>query len=64
MAQQRQKTEKIEKETEKIKALLDAEREKEVERIDIQKRIQVSKLRCCLKHVERKTQSVRSRWRG
>ena len=40
MAQQKQKTEKIEKETQKIKALLDAEREKEVEKIEIAKWIQ------------------------
>ena len=40
MAQQKQKTEKIEKETQKIKALLDAEREKEVEKIEIAKMIQ------------------------
>ena len=41
VAQQRQKTERIEKETQKIKAILDAEREKEVEMIEIEKKIQV-----------------------
>ena len=40
MALQKQKTETILKETQKIKAILDAEREKEVEHIDIQKHIQ------------------------
>lgn len=40
MAEQKQKTETILKETQKIKAVLDAEREKEVERIDIAKKIQ------------------------
>ena len=41
VAQQRQKTERIEKETQKIKAIADAEREKEVEMIEIEKKIQV-----------------------
>ena len=41
VAQQKQKTEKIEKETEKMKALSDAERQKEVDMIEIQKEIQV-----------------------
>ncbi len=41
VAQQRQLTETIKKETEKIKAVMDAEREKEVDLIDIQKSIQV-----------------------
>ncbi len=40
VAQQKQKTEKIEKETEKIKAILDAERNKEVDLIRIHKEIQ------------------------
>lgn len=40
VAKQQQQTETILKETQKIKALLDAEREKEVEAIDIQKHIQ------------------------
>ncbi|TRY77064.1 hypothetical protein TCAL_08349 [Tigriopus californicus] len=40
VAEQKQKTETILKETQKIKAVLDAEREKEVERIDISKEIQ------------------------
>merc|ERR1712242_285981 len=39
VATQQQKTEKIKKETEKIKAILDAERQKDVLEIDIQKEI-------------------------
>jgi hypothetical protein len=40
VAQQQQKTERITKETEKMKAILDAEREKEVDEIEISKDIQ------------------------
>ncbi len=43
VAQQRQKTEKIEKETEKMKAISDAEREKEVDLIEVEKEIQVGR---------------------
>ncbi len=39
MATQQQKTEQIKKETESIKAVLDAEREKKVLKIDIEKEV-------------------------
>jgi len=41
VAEQKQKTDQIEKETQRLLAVADAERQKEVERIDIQKHIQV-----------------------
>ena len=41
VAQQKQRTEKIHKETERIKAVADAERLKEIQAIDIQKKIQM-----------------------
>ena len=40
MAQQKQRTEKIHKETERIKAVADAERKREIQTIDILKNIQ------------------------
>ena len=40
VAQQKQRTEKIHKETERIKAVADAERLKEIQAIDISKNIQ------------------------
>ncbi len=40
VAEQQQKTERIEKETQKMKAILDAERKKEVDAIEIEKDIQ------------------------
>ena len=40
VAQQKQRTEKIHKETERIKAVADAERKREIQTIDILKNIQ------------------------